>query len=147
MKNKLKVKEEWFCDFCGELITSAEDGMLEWDSIMMEDDKVTKNFRIVHHRAVKNCRPANADDHIADGHLDSFTGPNGLVRLLNIDSIYEVENPQELKEVIKRIHVDYYEEGRKYLKFAIEDGHSDIDPYGEGNLSQNDLEWLINKYA
>ncbi|MEW4286732.1 hypothetical protein [Priestia koreensis] len=145
---KLKLKEQWYCDYCGGVIQSDKDGMLEWDSYLQESEKrySADNFRIVHHRGVKNCRPSHADDYLADGHLHWYTGSHGLSELLAIQSRHTLDTIK-FHKIIRRLHVDYFEEAVRYLPLALEDGHHDIDPYEVGDISENDLKWLIKKYG
>lgn len=145
MKFKLKTKEQWLCDICGEIIESANDGMLEWDSYMSEDGKVdAKNFRIVHGRWLKRCNNGSKD-HLADGHLHWYTGPDGLNQLLSMYGRYNFD-PIEFNRIIRRIHVDFYEEGARLAQLAREDSY-DIDPYDTGDINQADLLWLIRRYG
>lgn len=73
------------------------------------------------------------------------TFSDGLSKLLEIQSDYSL-NVDEFNSIIRRLHVDYYEEGRMYLQQAKEDQH-DIDMDGKGNISVQELKWLINKYG
>jgi hypothetical protein len=144
---KLKIKEQWFCDYCGEIIESDKDGMLEWDTFLEGEREYTaENFRIVHHRRVKNCRPKHADDHLADGHLHWYTGPYGLSELLSIQTRYKLDIVK-FNNIIRRLHVDLYEEAKEYIQQAKEDGYYEIDPYDIGDLSERDMIWLIRKYG
>lgn len=146
---KLKQKEQWYCDKCGEIIQSDQEGMLEWDSIIEpdEEERTVKNFRIVHHITTGfDCQtPRHNRGNLSDGHLDRYTGPGGLSNLL---SLYERNklNVTELNIIIRRLHVDFYEEARPYMEKAREDGYS-YDPYGIGDYSQQELADLIFKYG
>lgn len=147
LKLKLEPKKQWFCDFCGGIIQTEKDGMLEWDSFLPDEREYTaENFRIVHHRAVEKCRPKHADKYLADGHLHWYTGPDGLSELLDISIRYKLDQAK-FNNIIRRLHVDYFEEGITYLPAAREDGEHEIDPYDKGDLSQRDLIWLIRKYG
>ncbi|KML07133.1 hypothetical protein [Rossellomorea marisflavi] len=145
---ELDVKSQWYCDFCGEVIDSAKDGMLEWDSFVLEEGRefTAENFRIVHHRAVKDCRPPHADKNLSDGHLHWYTGPHGLSDLLDIETRHRLDTIK-FHNIIRRLHVDYYEEARTYLPQAREDGYNEIDPYDLGDISEHYLKWLIKKYG
>lgn len=37
LKLKLEPKKQWFCNYCGEIIQSEKDGMLEWDSFLPDE--------------------------------------------------------------------------------------------------------------
>ncbi|MFB7142749.1 MULTISPECIES: hypothetical protein [Terrabacteria group] len=145
---KLELKKQWYCDYCGEIIESDKDGMLEWDSFLPEDgrDFSADNFRIVHHRAVKKCRPKKADTYLSDGHLHWYTGSKGLSELLSIQSRYTLDT-LKFHKIIRRLHVDYYEEAISYLPQAFEDGEYEIDSSGDGDISEENLKWLIRKYG
>lgn len=148
LKPKLEVKKQWFCDYCGEIIESEKDGMLEWDSFISEEGRefTAENFRIVHHRAVKGCRPKHADDHLSDGHLHWYTGSHGLSELLSFPFTHKLDTLKFFK-IIRRLHVDYYEEAIQYFPQALADGEYNIDPYGIGDISETNLTWLIRKYG
>lgn len=146
MNFKLKTKEQWFCDICGGVIESANDGMLEWDSYVSEEGKSNaENFRIVHGRWLKGCNNGSTD-HLADGHLHWYTGPDGLSQLLSMPVRFNLDTV-EFNRIIRRIHIDYYEEGARLLPLAQENEGFDPDPYDEGDISQSDLLWLIRKYG
>ncbi|MDJ1473931.1 hypothetical protein QBX67_00345 [Bacillus sp. LS15-K4] len=145
---KLKVKEQWFCDYCGEVIESDKDGMLEWDSFLPEDGREfsADNFRIVHRRDIKNCRPKHADDYLSDGHLHWYAGSQGLSELLSLQAKHTLDT-LKFHKIIRRLHVDYYEEAISYLPQALEDGEYEIDPIGDGDISETNLKRLIRKYG
>jgi len=144
----LELKKQWYCDYCGEVIESDKEGMLEWDSFLPEDGRefTAENFRIVHHRRIKNCRPRHADDHLSDGHLHWYTGSQGLSELLSIQARYTLDT-LKFQKIIRRLHVDYYEEAISYLPQAIQDGNYEIDPYENGDISETNLKWLIRTYG
>ncbi|MEC0886824.1 hypothetical protein [Bacillus atrophaeus] len=143
---KLKKKEQWYCDFCGEIIESDKDGMLEWDSFLEKDDTQfnAKNFRIVHNRSIKKCHPRNNDANLSDGHLHWYTGPGGLSELLAIKHRYHLDLVK-FDEIIRRLHVDYYEEARQYFHESRENG-DEFDIYEIGDYSQDALKTIIRKY-
>lgn len=145
---KLKLKKQWYCDYCGEIIESEKDGMLEWDSFFPEDGREfsADNFRIVHRRDIKNCRPKHTDDYLADGHLYEYTGSEGLSELLAIQAQHTLDT-LKFHKIIRRLHVDYYEEAITYLPQAIEDGEDAIDQNGDGDIPKADLKWLIKNYG
>lgn len=60
-----------------------------------------------------------------DGHLNSFVGSDGLVSLLSKFQHERVEENSELAEIIRRLHIPYYEEARKYHTEAETDGYFD----------------------
>lgn len=110
----------WICDKCGKEIKS-EDGWLEWKKTGEGDKGREYGFRIVHridciYNQHKVYREENAI--ISDSDLEYFMGPDGLMRLLELLSLEEVES-EELLEIIKRIHIPGYEEARPYFNEAI----------------------------
>jgi hypothetical protein len=145
----LKQKEQWYCDRCGEIIQSDKDGMLEWDSSIEPEEEVrtAKNFRIVHHITTGlDCQtPRQSRRNLSDGHLHWYTGSGGLSELLDLYERNKV-NPTELNTIIRRLHVDLYEEARPYMQKAKEDGYS-YDPHDVGDYSQQELVELIFKYG
>jgi len=52
-----------------------------------------------------------------------FCDVNGLAKLLAMLQYKKLENPDELAEIIRRIHVPYYEEARLYWDTAKADGY------------------------
>lgn len=144
---KLKIKEQWYCDNCGEIIESDKDGMLEWDSLVDTEGPNAKNFRIVHHiTSGRKCQtPSHSRRNLSDGHLHWYTGSNGLSELLDMYERYKVI-PTELNTIIRRLHVDYFEEARPYMNRAREDGH-EFDPYDVGDYTKEELIFLIKKYG
>ena len=139
--------KQWICDNCGELIENPDRGWLEWYTSGSILDK--RGFRIVHdhdrcmydsHELFKDGK-SNSDMHLVD-----FLGPDGLVKLTNLLEKETSESIAEIVEIIKRLHVPFYEEGRIYLPLAWGDEKHHIDPYQIGDLSQSDLEELLRAY-
>lgn len=124
----LKLLEQWYCDSCGEIIESVNDGNLEWYSDREISIFKGKGFRIVH-----NNEKCTYDSNVmfkrgksnSDGHLNSFIGSDGLVSLLSKFQYERVEDNSELVEIIRRLHIPYYEEARKYHNEAEIDGYFD----------------------
>ena len=122
----------WSCDECGQLIERAEDGMLQWLVRTVEDRHVGRDLRIVHHLPASPRRPKGcyADQQraleldgsvLADGHLDSYLGPDGLVSLLSM--IEDAELPaSDVNKVIMRLFVPGYEQARRYFDRAVSTG-------------------------
>lgn len=139
--------QQWYCDSCGEVIESVENGWLEWyadrDNIFKE-----KGFRIVHHN--KSCMynekwMYKVGKSVSDSHLDSFAGADGLVRLLSKIQLEYVEDNAELIEIIRRLHVPYYEEARKYHDEAEADGYFDGKNEYTRYITRTSI-GIINKY-
>lgn len=147
LNNRLVIKQQWVCDVCGGVILSDQDGMLEWSKVYTASPPVMsviqKGFQIVHGRWTEQClKNRSEDDDLADGHLHWYTGPDGLNKLLG--KLLEPGTDQaSLVEIIRRLHVDLYEEARTLIPRAIEDGY-DVNEYGY--VPENDLDWIIRKY-
>jgi len=144
---KLEPLKQWICDECGKVINTIEDGWLEWEKSYSNNIK-PRNFRIVHHKAASPKAPYgdcyNKSSYISNMQLDYFCGIDGLSRLLTM--FRNVENPIELVEIIKRLHLPCYEEAKLYWSEAQEDGYfegaSEEWPY-----LQNSLKELIKRYG
>ena len=111
----LKPLEEWICDRCGEVIESAQDGYMIWK----RDGGAGHSFKIIHH---VRC---DAHDHSSSLPLRTLVGPSGLSHLLSLMTYGPVKNnlgertsggpsnPDEFADLIRRLHVPYYEEARQ----------------------------------
>ncbi|WP_339782850.1 hypothetical protein NSQ38_15715 [Paenibacillus sp. FSL R7-0313] len=141
LNTRLEIKKQWVCDVCNGIIRSDKDGMLEWDKVYKSSTQ--NNFRIVHGRWTKQCLENRSKDNLADGHLHWYTGPDGLNKLLGKLLEHGV-GKYSLVKIIRRLHVDLYEEALMVLPFAIEDGY-EVDE--DGYIPNGDLDWLIRKYG
>jgi hypothetical protein len=151
MQMKLEPLQQFTCDECGELIKSPKDGWLEWLISTSSDGRKLHGFRIVHHAPASPRKQHNGHcqypSHflIGDMHLEHFLGPDGLANLL---SMFErpFEDQQEFVEIIRRLHIPYYEEARLYWQIAKDDGFFD-----EANeywpYLQDNLKTVIEKYG
>jgi hypothetical protein len=147
--NLLPLKQ-WYCDVCEELIERPEQGMLQWYHDKDAAGKsVERGFRIVHNAGFSPRRPTGdcyyvfEEHHFADEHLTGVLGTRGLLNLLSFIDVGPLLNPsyrgpqaadlRELTEIIRRLHVPYYEEARQYWDRAREDGFfadaSELWPY------------------
>jgi hypothetical protein len=125
-KIKLKPLQQWFCDSCGGLIEKPEDGWIEWYT--EGDAYIASGYRIVHHdqRCMYNEHVLfQQGKMVSDNHLDDYVGPNGLVYLTRMLELDNLKDKSELIEMIRRLHVPYYEEARQYWAQAEEDGFFD----------------------
>ena len=143
----LEPLKEWYCDSCGEVIETSNEGWLEWYHNYREISQ-GKGFRIVHHN--DNCMyDSNAmfrEDKLVSGmHLDRFIGADGLVNLLSKIQYDYVENNAELVEIIRRLHIPYYEEARKYHQEAEIDGYFDGENETIRYIVSTSID-IINKY-
>ena len=129
--------QQFICDKCGQVIEKVDDGWLEW----FDDCKTPAHgFRIVH--AGGPCIYRDSAD-VSDNHLFHFTGPDGLADLLSFFDREHGVNQGELAEIIRRLHVPYYEEARQYLDRAVNDGYLG----GKESIRQNDLKGIIEEYC
>lgn len=147
----------WTCDACGHPITSIKDGWIEW---LTNGNPETSNWhigscrdlRLVHHRAAS----PHADRHnacyhneahwfaldrstVSDLHLSRFVGADGLMILLGFLSDKKFVEPEEVLEMIKRIHIPGYEQARRSFNSAIADGAFEPNT-APGYYMQRDIE-------
>lgn len=121
--------DKWYCDSCGQVIESVDQGWVENLSKRSEDGSSYKRYclRIVHRkeecmyndkhvfresRATVQCMP-----------LSSYASQNGFMELLALISDGEFENNDEILEAIKRVFVKDYEKTRLHFKAAISEGY------------------------
>lgn len=124
----------WICDKCGELITSVEDGWVQWLSIQGEDGYHSEGLQLVHSsRAAKHENRNRCiydaqvvwrekDATTADSQLRDFIGPNGLMQLLSFIDNRRFKNRSEVVEMIKRIYIPGYDQVRHHLEPAVDQG-------------------------
>lgn len=122
--NDLVPLEQWYCDNCGEVINAPEDGWLEWYHDRGEYDS-NEGYRIVHHD--KKCmyddkRLFAENKSVSDMHLTAYIGPDGLVSLLSHIEFNNAKDNSELVDIIRRLHIPYYEEARRYHRVAEAEG-------------------------
>ena len=121
----------WTCDSCGHPIISEEDGWVEWIEFKTATGRQARDLRLVHHMAAsptgKRCQfnqqvERNSDGGlVADASLSDFLGSDGLMELLAM--LEEARLPRdEVIEMIKRLHVEGYEQARPYFEEAISEG-------------------------
>lgn len=119
--------KKWICDKCKGEIKNVEDGWVEWLTIRDNQSPLgykEKYMRIVH-RVDCIYTESEQDRYNAissDSDLESFTGPDGLMQLLEFVSENRFEDKEEVLEVIKRIHIPGYEEARNYFEEAVSEG-------------------------
>ena len=144
---KLTPLKQWICDSCGEIIEKPEEGWFEW----YEDKKTSlgTGFRIVHHR--NSCM---YDDSMLnhqgkttlDLNLKDVIGTDGLANsLFRIElsekDIYTLADLKGFIEILRRLHIPYWEEARLYWDKAYRDGFHD-----GCDFSENTLLSVINEY-
>lgn len=153
----MEVNPPWRCDACGQPILSVDDGWVEWlnGSAVEESEGSLHDLRLVHHR---NASPRpdskNACYHdedrwyaakrytVSDLQLRYFVGPDGLVNLLAFLSDKRFADPNEVLEMIKRLHIPQYEEARLSFDAALADGAFEIRT-APGYHSQEEMEAVL----
>ncbi len=151
---KLKPLEEWICDSCGEVVVADQtgSGYLQWAEMPSD---LAGGFRIVHNKA--GClKQEDLPALTADIELEHWTGADGLVALMAFvdHGRYHGKNESsppkvmldQWAEIVRRLHVPYYEEARQYWEKAEEDGLFE-DLNDEQIFYSSFLQEIIGKYA
>ena len=115
----------WRCGSCHELISSVEDGWVEWLAPESDQDNVLlKGLRLVHRSTSGGrCRydfrrEFQQDRSIAEGlPLERFVGPDGLMLLLSLLAAGQMPRDDVL-ELAKRVQIPGYEQARELLRDA-----------------------------
>jgi len=139
---ELEPLKQWICDECHQRIDDPDRGHMEW--IVDQRDRAA-GFRIVHQgrswpgpvrgepsASVLDCRRYTQHFGRHDLDLTQFLGTDGLVEMLALldpgphhqpdFNGPHVRNVREFVEVVRRLHVPYYEEARLYWDRARRDG-------------------------
>jgi hypothetical protein len=136
---KLKPLQEWICDTCGDKLV-AEDGWIEWlDPV--DQHQGPHAFRIVHWGGP--CYKHENHSACSDSHLDEFLGFDGLQKFLAMLDVGRILDPlgnaiprlpelRSFSDVIRRLHIPYYEEARLHFDAAIASG--DFNSYNEYSI-------------
>jgi hypothetical protein len=137
----MKPLQQWTCDRCHELIREPSHGMVESEMVHdAEQGRIfQKRLRIVHHLVASPRHDrggcsfyGHRDCDRADLHLAEYLGPDGLsdlLLLLDPANSSESADPAEVLELIRRLHLPYYEEARRYRREAEGDDLLDgLDP-------------------
>jgi hypothetical protein len=145
----------WKCSSCGELITSIEDGWVEWLATENKRGTLLRDLRLVHGKT----KPGDSGSHscrydpriefrnhksVVEGlPLERFVGPDGLMLLLSFLAAEEM--PQnDVLELIKRVQVPGYEQARELFE-AI--GKEIFTPsIREGYYLQSEI-WALLRWA
>lgn len=148
--------QQWFCDRCGDVIEKPGDGWLHW-----RDDaaKGVHTIEILHHLRASprggahGCYPESMD---SDMHLDVMLGARGIAHMLAKVDVgeYHDRDGQSLgkvdlrnwTEIVRRLHIPYYEEARRHFREARSNG--DLDGINEVALYLEDtLKQIVEDYA
>ncbi len=157
---KLKPLQQWYCDTCGQVIEKPEDGWLEWGK--HDDTNQVSGFHITHnaHKSPRGGEQgcyqykygldSETSIRSQDNHLQYFLRPDGLAYLLSLVhegpqqtddiSTTDVVDFSSWTEVVRRLHIPYYEEYRGYLRDVRADG------YGGRTYLEEDMIRFIENY-
>lgn len=152
---------QFYCDTCGGLINSPEEGWIEW----ITKDNQVHSFRIIHHflhSPIASPTNEGCYQHTwklgkSDSHLDHFIDEDyKMARILKFLDIGPYHDPdyigskvtdiREYVEMVRRFTIPYYEEARKYWEVAMADGF-----FQDSNevtiYSVNNLKRIIERYS
>lgn len=142
---ELEPLKQWYCDACSQIIRSAEDGWLEWLPFA-EGTNDSYGFRIVHNDGAcmydRQLNLMKDSRTVRDNHLSYFLGAEGLVYLLHVMEHETHQKSPELIDIIKRLQIPYYEEGRKYLVREWQQGIFTV-----SDKTPDGLKRLIDEYT
>ena len=121
----------WWCDSCGEPITSIDAGWVEWLSSEGDSgEDVLSGLQLVHHGSVlpngagQSCRYDRLKEFrnrktIVEGlPLERFVGPDGLMMLFSFLAAGNLPQ-EEILELAKRVQIPGYELTRSLLRESI----------------------------
>tara|TARA_R110002110_G_scaffold397857_1_gene613225 strand:- start:284 stop:754 length:471 start_codon:yes stop_codon:yes gene_type:complete len=148
---------QWVCDKCGDLINSANEGVLQWTDYEAKDHRyyISTGFYIVHNNI--NCSFYKREEPVKDINLSEISGEIGILHMLSFfDKGIFIENQypglrltnndiRSLSEIWRRMQIPHYEEARLYYNEARMDGLLN----GENEISmhtQRVLLKMIKKY-
>ncbi len=130
---KLVPLKQFFCDTCGHVIESINEGYVIWET---NDDGLAKNFRIVHHKPHSPLKDRDKNgcytSYEQSESLDTFFNENADIEILNLLHLNQIiypdhkdgiENLAEFADFLRRIKLPYYEEARLYLDAAKTQGY------------------------
>lgn len=151
----LEPLKQFFCDTCEDIIEKPEDGWVEW--LTSYDDKrerwVEKNFRICHHRA--RCMRLASHPDVSDNHLHNLLEDNTMIiqlyDMLESESDpnrgFGVEDIGEVVEFLRRLTLPYYEEARRHLEQAKDEGFIEGGPGEISHYLPRTLKSVIEQYS
>jgi len=137
----LKPLEQWCCDACGDVIDGPEKGCLEWHTTHRTN--TVSGFRIVHrtskctYQGIELATLGRTSTVLPL--LDALDSP-GLGHMLEVmeEAITagsaRDESLTEFIEVLRRLHVPYYEEARLAWQAGIKEGIHDGSSYDSATL-------------
>ncbi len=119
----------WYCDTCGEAINNPEQAFLQW---VVGKDNSVRDIRIVHElSSTPKKKPLGCfideererqqnGGRVQDYGLEAYLGSDGLTYLLSMSEIGFP--PEQIYELVRRLHVPGYENVRKHLGRAVAEG-------------------------
>lgn len=139
---KLAPLTQWYCDSCGEVVQKPEHGYVVWSkSKTSEGYFLDHSHKIIHIKphSPRNPRGTCDDDrerYPASLPLLEWIGAKGIIRILSVidPGIYHQENyrgprirdMREWAEFLRRLHLPYYEEARRYWDRAMAEYFDDV---------------------
>lgn len=158
----LEPLKKFFCDFCNGLISSPEEGYVEWLNELNPELRRRENhgFKIVHHKSyspnTEGCYHYSNYLGRQDIDLSYFTGSSKMAHIFSLIDVGPYHNPEfdgpivknirEFVEFARRLTIPYFEEARKFWPNALEDGYFS----GENEVSiysPDFLKRLIERYC
>jgi hypothetical protein len=149
-----RISQGWRCSCCGDLITSIEDGWVEWLASEDERGERLKSLRLVHRLSPSaesngpgcrydSVREFRNDRSIVEGlSLERFVGSDGLMLLLSFLASGEMPCGDVL-ELAKRVQIPGYEQARELFPEAI--GMGVLSPtIGKGYYMQSEIRELLS---
>ncbi len=112
---RLREYAGWHCDSCARLITSVNNGWVEW--LASEDDAgaaIVNGLRLVHRESCRyDARTVfrNRRSVVEGLCLERFIGPDGLILLLSLLAVGELPTVDVI-ELAKRVQIPGYELAR-----------------------------------
>jgi hypothetical protein len=123
----------WYCDVCGELISTPEEGYVIWN---VDEEHLDHGFLVIHNGKCDNPKYPSS---IA---LADLVGPDGLSHLmaflsvgsLRADPDYptkpSIANIDDFVDLVRRLHVPHYEEARRHFdNGGVREAMSDANEY------------------
>ncbi|MFW7361654.1 hypothetical protein ACODHD_10955 [Vagococcus fluvialis] len=113
----------WKCDSCKGDIVEVIDGILEWKNTR---EHKRYDLHLVHDNKDcsynKNILSDTENATVSYSSLENYVGQDGLMTFLEEISMKDFLDGEEILEMIKRLHVEGYEEVRLYIKQAVSEG-------------------------
>ncbi|MFC2009274.1 hypothetical protein ACFLUT_04385 [Chloroflexota bacterium] len=137
----LKPLEQWCCDTCGDVICGPQEGCVEWHTTHRTN--TTSGFRIVHrsskctYRGIELATMGRTSTLLP---LVDALYPSGLGHMLGLleEAVMEGsvrgEALNEFIELLRRLHIPYYEEARLAWQAGLKEGLHDGTKYDNATL-------------